>query len=178
MKRFLLILSALLLSLSACAQDAPAADAGAGEGQPSAESAAAPEEGNEPADLPEEAHGPVAEPQVIEENSPGGYCGNTVTTARPYGAEADGAYSFWDSDSVALTDLLLTLDYCNGLCRCLPEYTVDTEFGKDYGINLSGFYVRHEGAQAVLTEEQAETIRDILERNMVDENLPQDGEPS
>lgn len=171
-KRFIWIILALMLALPACGQALPDPPAANG-GQEETAEASAP-------DGPGHAHDPAAEPQVIDENSPGGYCGNTVTTVRPYGAEADSEeqYSFWGGDSVALTDLLLTLDYSEGVCRCLPEFTVDTEFGTDYSINLTEFYVRHDGAQAALTEEQAESVRGIFERNITDELLPQDGLPS
>ena len=65
---------------------------------------------------------------------------------------------------MALTDLLLYLNYGGDVCRCLPEYSVDTEFGTGYGVNLTAGYVRHDGGQADLTEEQTELIREILER--------------
>jgi hypothetical protein len=70
---------------------------------------------------------------------------------------------------VALTDLLLYLDYQEGICRCLPEYSVETEFSEEpYGVNLSSGYARHGEGQVELTEEQVELIRDILDRNLTD----------
>lgn len=51
------------------------------------------------------------------------------------------------------------------VCKCLPEFTVDTEFGDGYGVNLTDSYVRCEAGQAPLTAEQTEEIRGILERN-------------
>ena len=94
------------------------------------------------------------------DHEPAYYCGNTVTTVSCATWEA----SFWGSDSVDLTDLLLHLDYSGDVCRCLPEYTVDTEFGAGYGVNLTEGYARHDGGQVSLTAEQVENIRGILER--------------
>ena len=73
-------------------------------------------------------------------------------------------FSFWGDDSVALTDLLLYLDYSGDVCRCMPEYRVDTEFGTGYGINLTEGYARCGDGQASLTAEQAEQIQAILDR--------------
>ena len=70
---------------------------------------------------------------------------------------------------MALTDLLVFLDYSGEVCRCLPEYYVDTEFSEEpYGVNLSSGYARHGEGQVELTEEQIELIRDILDRNLPD----------
>lgn len=93
------------------------------------------------------------------EEPPSGYCGNTVTTVY-----ADGkACTFMGDESVTLTDILANLAYDkNKLCKCLPEYTVDTEFGKGYGISLSAGYARCEKGQAELTQEQIDTIGKII----------------
>lgn len=65
--------------------------------------------------------------------------------------------------SVAITDLLANLNYDKSkLCKCLPEYTVDTEFGTGYGINLSESYARLGDAQADLTQEQTEELKQII----------------
>ena len=88
-----------------------------------------------------------------------GYCGNTKTTLYI----GDKEYTFMYGNSVTLTDILLNLDYNPvRVCKCLPEYTVDTEFGKGYGINLSEGYARCEKGQADLTQEQVEQIADII----------------
>lgn len=96
------------------------------------------------------------------------YCGNTVTTVsfHPMGSREDERWtaSFWGADSAALTDLLRRLDYSGGLCRCLPEYTVDTEFGSGYGISLAEGYVRYGDGQSDLTAGQLEKAQAILER--------------
>lgn len=89
-----------------------------------------------------------------------GYCGNTVTKIMLDGQE----YSFMGTDSVALTDLLINLSYDPQLvCKCLPDFDVETEFGTTYGISLSG-YARCESGQANLTEEQISAIQEILNR--------------
>ena len=107
------------------------------------------------------AHTPAAEPQTVEDPV-SGYCGNTVTTVHLDGGE----YSFWGSDSVALTDILINLAYDpDQICRCMTAFTVDTEFGNGYGVNLTEFYARCEAGQAALTVEQTEAIRGILDRN-------------
>ena len=66
--------------------------------------------------------------------------------------------------SVTLTDILVNLDYDPmHVCRCRPEYTVDTEFGTGYGINLTAGYARCDKGQADLTQEQIDTIAEIIE---------------
>lgn len=112
-------------------------------------------------DFGREVHEPAAEPQTVADPV-SGYCGNTVTEVTLDGE----TYSFWGSDSVNLTDIVINLAYDpEAVCRCLPEFTVDTEFGDGYGVNLSESYVRCEAGQAPLTAEQTEAIRGIVERN-------------
>ena len=89
-----------------------------------------------------------------------GYCGNTMTTIFLDGKE----YTFMGSNSVNLTDILINLKYNPmRVCRCLPEFTVKTEFGDPYGVNLSQGYARCENGQADLTVEQIEEIQKILD---------------
>ena len=97
-------------------------------------------------------------PQTVDDPVTG-YCGNTVTTI-----DLDGkTYSFEGSDSVNLTDVLINLKYDPmKVCRCLPEFTVTTELGGPYGVNLSQGYARCSDGQADLTEEQVELIWEIL----------------
>lgn len=100
-----------------------------------------------------------------------GYCGNTITKVRQNERLVEDPWevSFWGSDSVALTDLLINLDYSGEICRCLPEYYVDTEFSQEeYGLNLTSGYVRYGEGQAELTQEQVELLQGILERNPPD----------
>lgn len=89
-----------------------------------------------------------------------GYCGNTQTTLYI----GDKEYTFMYGNSVTLTDILLNLNYDPmRVCRCSPEYTVDTEFGKGYGINLTEGYARSEKGQADLTQEQIDQISEIIQ---------------
>ncbi len=89
-----------------------------------------------------------------------GYCGNTQTTLYI----GDKEYTFMYGNSVTLTDILLNLKYDPmRICRCRPEYTVDTEFGKGYGINLTAGYARCEKGQVDLTQEQIDQITEIIQ---------------
>lgn len=98
-----------------------------------------------------------------------GYCGNTQTTISRntrMGGEPAGKTFMYD-DSVALTDLLLYLDYSGQVCKCLPEYFVKTEFGEEeYEISLSEGYARYNGRQVSLTAEQLELIQGIVDRHL------------
>ncbi len=99
-------------------------------------------------------------PMAQENENVNVYCGNTMTTV--YFAD-NKKFTFMGGNSVTLTDILRTLKYDKPICKCLPEYTVDTEFGLEYGINLSEKYVRYNGSQAEITDEQAKQISDIIE---------------
>lgn len=88
-----------------------------------------------------------------------GYCGNIQTTLHI----GNKAYTFMYGYSVTLTDILINLNYDPmRICRCIPEYTVDTEFDKGYGINLTEGYARCEKGQADLTQEQIDQITEII----------------
>lgn len=106
-------------------------------------------------------HQKADEPQTVSDPYVG-YCGNTMTTVyRVIDGQSSGA--FMAGDSVYITDLLLNLDYNpKKLCKCRPEYTVDTEFYKGYGVNLSGGYARCDKGQAELTSEQIDKLREIV----------------
>ena len=89
-----------------------------------------------------------------------GYCGNTMTTIILESNE----YTFMGSDSVNLTDILINLKYDPmKVCRCIPEFTVKTEFGEPYGVNLTQGYARCKEGQANLTVEQIQLIQKILD---------------
>ena len=89
-----------------------------------------------------------------------GYCGNTMTTIILEGNE----YTFMGSDSVNLTDILINLKYDPmKICCCIPEFTVKTEFGEPYDVNLTLGYARCEEGQANLTVEQINLIQKILD---------------
>lgn len=105
------------------------------------------------------AHRVARQPQTVDDPI-SGYCGNTRTTLY-IGNEA---YTFMYDESVTLTDILINLDYDEDkLCKCRTEYTVDTEFGRGYGISLSQGFVRHEKGQADLTQDQIDRITEIIE---------------
>ncbi len=115
---------------------------------------------------PDHSH-PAPESGNVVAHEPEGYCGNTVTTVRciPMGKAGNGwERSFWGGSSVGLSDFLRWLDYSGEVCRCLPEYYVKTEFAaSEYGINLSDGYVRFEGGQCQLTQEQTEWLKSAID---------------
>ena len=93
------------------------------------------------------------------ENPITGYCGNTWTTLYVDGEE----YGFMGSQSVALTDILANLRYNpDKVCRCMPQYRADTEFGTNYHIHLDYGFVRCDKGQADLTVEQVKLIEEII----------------
>lgn len=109
---------------------------------------------------PDDHEHKVAETPQTVDDPVCGYCGNIMTIIILDGKE----YTFMGSDSVNLTDILINLKYDPmRVCRCVPEFTVKTEFGESYGVNLSQGYARCEDGQADLTEEQIERIREILD---------------
>jgi len=112
------------------------------------------------------SHTIAAEEHVITHEIEG-YCGNTITTVRCERMgkqEENWERSFWGGTSVGLTDFLRWLDYGEDMCRCLPEYYVKTEISaSEYGINLSEGYVRFEGGQTQLTQEQLDFLKQIME---------------
>ena len=107
-------------------------------------------------------HTMAEEPQTVDEPVTG-YCGNTITTIHLDGRE----YSFMGSDSVNLTDIVINLKYDPmKICRCTPEFTVTTETGTTYGVNLTQGYTRCEEGQADLTLDQIERIQGILDNQI------------
>lgn len=94
-------------------------------------------------------------------DSTGAYCGNTVTTVYLGGEE----YSFGGTDSITITKILKNLPYDPAeTCRCMAEFTVDTEWLEDIEVNLSQGFARCELGQAALTEAQVTTLREIIEK--------------
>ena len=126
------------------------------------------EGGEAPDAVPEEdVHEFAVESNILPHESVG-YCGNTITTVRCGGGleGEEWVKSFWGSPSVELTDLLLYLDYSGDICRCLPEYVVETEFSDTaYGVNLTAGY-----GQVSLTEEQVSLIESIIDQ-ILEESL-------
>ena len=104
-------------------------------------------------------HMSAIRPETVD-NPVTGYCGNAMTTI----ILEEKEYTFMGSDSVNLTDILINLKYDPmKVCRCIPEFTVKTEFGEPYGVNLTLGYARCEEGQATLTVEQIKLIQEILD---------------
>lgn len=104
-------------------------------------------------------HELAKDPQTVDAPVTG-YCGNTVTTI----ILDEKEYTFMGSDSVNLTDILINLKYDPiRVCGCVSEFTVKTEFGNPYGVNLSLGYARCEAGQADLTEGQIKVIQAVLD---------------
>jgi len=167
MKRWLILFLTLALLLAGCAAEpAPVQEQAA---SPIVSEVDFPEHDTLPEGAPDEAqpedahtHALATEDNTVEHEFMG-YCGNTVTTVSPL--PEGQSVSFWGDDSVELTDLLLFLDYrAEAVCSCPAEYTVTTEFGGPYWLNLTEGFVRTEDGQVSLTAEQQETVREILRR--------------
>lgn len=104
-------------------------------------------------------HSPAATKQMVSEQI-SGYCGNTQTTIY---FDDGKSFTFMSGNSVTMTDMLVNLNYDKAkLCKCLPEYTVDTEFGTGYGINITSGYARCDKGQADLTKEQIDKLKEII----------------
>lgn len=112
-------------------------------------------DGGQMADHPHAA----AEIAQTVENPASGYCGNIQTTLYIDGKE----YTFQFGNSVTLTDILVNLDYNpDKVCRCMAQYRADTEFGSNYQIHLDNGFVRCDKGQADLTQDQIDTIAEII----------------
>ena len=89
-----------------------------------------------------------------------GYCGNMEVSVDIAGHR----YVVSGSDAVKVTDILVNLAYDPAqVCRCMAEFTVDTETLTGIQVNLTEAFARCELGQAALTEEQAATLQKIIE---------------
>lgn len=139
MKRIIVVFVSLALMLVLCACNSP--------------------ESNLSAPSSDHTHQVAVEEQTVSD-SVSGYCGNTQTTIY---FDDDIKCTFMYGESVTMTDILINLEYDKSkLCKCLPEYTVDTEFGTGYGINLTEGYARCDKGQAELTKEQVDKLKEII----------------
>ena len=121
---------------------------------------AAPALGEEKADRPDDDHAPADEPESAN-GAETGSCGSTSVTVTLGGS----AHTIPGSDAVTLTAILENLDYTSDdICSCSTEFTVETEIGTEYEINLTEYFARCDAGQAALTQEQADTIREVIER--------------
>lgn len=140
------------------AMGAPAADEAAPEEAP-AEAGMADTTGQsaEPEKQAADHHHGFAEEEETDLNA--GYCGNMLTTILLEGEK----YTLSGSDSVAITDILANLYYDPSLiCRCMAEFTVDTELLTGIEVNLEEAFARCDRGQAALTEAQVQSIREIV----------------
>lgn len=123
---------------------------------------AAPALGEAKADRPDDdhTHAPADEPESAN-GTEDGYCGNTSVTVTLDGS----AYTLSGSDAVTLTAILENLDYTSdNICSCSTEFTVETEVGTEYEVNLTEYFARCDTWQAALTQKQADAIREIVQR--------------
>lgn len=65
-------------------------------------------------------------------------------------------------DSEALRDFLHNLSYDSEICECMAEYKIDDGYGTQFEANLTEGYVRFDGQQAMLTNEQVAFLSDLI----------------
>ena len=122
---------------------------------------AAPALGEAKADRPDDDHAPPADEPESANGTESGSCGNTSVTVTLDGS----AHTISGSDAVTLTAILENLDYDpQSVCNCLAEFTVETEVGTEYEVNLTEYFARCDAGQAALTRKQADAIREIVQR--------------
>ncbi len=138
------------MEMEAALQEAPAADVEAPEQNHASTDA-------KPA-APDHRHG-FAEKSTAETEASGGWCGNTQAWVW---LDAE-KYTLAGSDAIVLTEILQNLAYDpNALCRCMAEFTVDTELMTGIEVSLTNAFARCDLGQASLTKQQVEIIQDIL----------------
>lgn len=121
---------------------------------------AAPALGEEKADHPDDDHAPADEPESAN-GAETGSCGSTSVTVTLDGS----AHTISGSDAVTLTTILENLNYDpQSVCNYLAEFTVETEVGTEYEVNLTEYFARCDAGQAALTRKQADAIREIVQR--------------
>lgn len=105
-------------------------------------------------------HAPADEPESAN-GTENGSCGSTSVTVTLDGS----THTISGSDAVTLTAILENLDYDpQSVCNCLAEFTVETEIGTEYEVNLTEYFARCDAGQAALTRKQADAIREIVQR--------------
>lgn len=106
------------------------------------------------------AHAPAEETGGTGDTQ-SGYCGNTSVTVSLNG----DVFTISGSDAVTLTSILESLDYTpENLCTCPAQFTVTTEINMEYEVDPAEYFARCDAGQAVLTQQQADAIRDIIDR--------------
>ena len=101
-----------------------------------------------------------AETEETVEDPVKGFCGNMTVVIDVAGER----HTISGSDAVAITDILINLDYDpEQVCRCMTDITVDTETLTGIRLNLTEAFARCEQGQAALTEKQSGIIREIID---------------
>ena len=76
----------------------------------------------------------------------------------------DQEYLLEEKEGMKLLNLLRDQTYdISQICRCDVEFTVITEFGVEYGVNLKEGFVRCERGQAFLSNEDMQKIQTFLD---------------
>jgi len=105
------------------------------------------------------SHRFAGEEETVEEPVKG-YCGNMTVTIDVAGQR----HVISGSDAVAVTDILINLDYDPAqVCRCMTDITVDTETLTGIQLNAAEGFARCDRGQAALTEEQASKLQQIID---------------
>ena len=101
-----------------------------------------------------------AEKEETDEDVPSGFCGNLTVTITMAGE----SHSMTGADALTLTEILRELPYdLNAVCRCMAEFTVDTEMISGIQVNLTQGFARCDKGQAALTEEHVMLIQNIID---------------
>lgn len=101
-----------------------------------------------------------AETEETVEDPVKGFCGNMTVVIDVAGER----HTISGSDAVAITDILINLDYDpEQVCRCMTDITVDTETLTGIRLNLTEAFARCEQGQAALTREQVQILQEIID---------------
>ena len=92
-------------------------------------------------------------------------CGNMSISVWVQGLKEETIIHLYRNEAIILTDFLKYTEYNEEICRCMPEYTVETMFGT-YGLSLSCPYVRYGDYQKGLTGAQVSDIKKILSKGL------------
>lgn len=100
-----------------------------------------------------------AEAEEPDQEVPSGFDGNLTVTVVIEGE----SYSLTGADGLTMTEILTKLNYDpSAVCRCMAEFTVDTEPLSNIQVSLEQAFARCEKGQAALTEQQVTAIREII----------------
>lgn len=114
-------------------------------------------------DEPTHTHTPAVISEQIPENAPHYTCGNTPTVIET----KERTFSFEYGNSLKLSSLIISLDYSEDkLCDCETEMKVTPEFADTYEVSLTNYFVRVNGKQANLTDEEVQLIKKIYDEEL------------